>query len=214
VALRVYDFHDDILNFVITPEIRMRFYRMEVGQVDSRHSHDLGHEIFFILQGKCEMEIECERAVLEPGQACVAFRDQMHQAKNVGESPVIMYLSVSPHVIPTHTSWTVDPREGGTKLPPRYNLAYLPPSLQPPPRPIDELADEYFLAAQSLFDASDSAARAHESVGPELCQSLASGDAARSRAQIDAIWAELLPLLRAVSDLEKAWNQLAPRAVP
>jgi quercetin dioxygenase-like cupin family protein len=214
VALRVYDFHDDILNFVITPEIRMRFYRMEVGQVDSRHSHDLGHEIFFILQGKCEMEIEGERAVLEPGQACVALRDQMHQAKNVGDTPVIMYLSVSPHVVPTHTSWTADPKEGGTKLPPRYNVAYLAPSLQPPPRPVDELVDEYFAAAHSLFEASASAAPVHETVGPELRHSIASGDTIRSRAQIDALWAELLPLLRAVSDLEKAWNQLAPRAAP
>jgi quercetin dioxygenase-like cupin family protein len=213
VALRVYDFHDDILNFVITPEIRMRFYRMEVGQVDSRHSHDLGHEIFFILQGKCEMEIEGERAVLGPGQACVAFRDQLHQAKNVGDTPVIMYLSVSPHVVPTHTSWTADPKEGGTKQPPRYNLAYLPPSLQTPPRPIGELVDEYFAAAQSLFEALSSAERTHAAAGPALRQALAGGDSAHSRAQIDALWAELLPLLRAMGDLEKAWNQLAPLAV-
>ena len=63
MPLRVYNFHDDIQNFVITPEIRMRFYQMAVGQVDSRHSHDLGHEIFFILQGQCEMEIEGERVL-------------------------------------------------------------------------------------------------------------------------------------------------------
>jgi quercetin dioxygenase-like cupin family protein len=214
VALRVYNFHDDIMNFVVTPEIRMRFLQIPVGQIAERHSHDLGHEIFFILQGQCEMEIEGERAVLGPGQACVALRDQLHQAKNVGDTPVIMYLSVSPHVVPTHTYWTADPKEGGRKLPPRYNLAYLPPELVPPPRPIKELADHYLAAAQTLFHASESAARLHETAGAELQRSLAADDLNGTRQQIDALWDVLLPLLRAVSDLESAWNQFAPRAAP
>jgi quercetin dioxygenase-like cupin family protein len=214
VALRVYDFHDNIRNFVITPEIRMRFYQMAVGQVDSRHSHDLGHEIFFILQGKCEMEVEGERAVLGPGQACVALRDQLHQAKNVGDTPVIMYLSVSPHVVPTHTSWTTDPKEGGTKRPARYAMTYAPPSLSPPPRPVEGLSDRYFAAARALFDASASAARLHETAGPELNRALLVKDSTDARQQIDVLWSSLLPLLRAVSDLESAWNQFAPRAAP
>jgi quercetin dioxygenase-like cupin family protein len=214
MALRVYDFHDDIMNFVITPEIRMRFYQMAVGQVDSRHSHDLGHEIFFVLQGKCEMEIEGERAVLGPGQACVALRGQMHQAKNVGDTPVIMYLSVSPHVVPTHTSWTADPKEGGAKRPARYAMSYAPRELTPPPRPIEELRNGYFAAARAFFAASAAAAQSHESAEPALTQALATGDMTEARQQIDQIWSSLLPLLRTVSDLEAAWNQLAPRAAP
>lgn len=214
MPLRVYNWHDDVKNFVITPEIRMRFYRMEVGQTDSRHSHDLGHEIFFILQGQCEMEVDGERAILGPGEACVALRDQMHQAKNVGDTPVIMYLSVSPHVVPTHTSWTADPKEGGQKLPPRYGLTYRPPADEPPPLPLDVLTDRYLSASQSLFGASDRAARVHRELGPALKVSLAAGDTAAARAHIDGLWAELLPLLRAVSDVEDAWNELAPRAAP
>jgi quercetin dioxygenase-like cupin family protein len=214
MALRVYEFHDDIMNFIITPEIRMRFYQMAVGQVDGRHSHDLGHEIFFILQGKCEMEIEGERAVLGPGQACVALSDQMHQAKNVGDEPVIMYLSVSPHVVPTHTSWTADPKEGGAKRPYRFATAYAPPELTPPPRPIDELRDAYFAAARALFAASAAAARVHVTAELALTQALAADNLLQSREQIDLLWSSLLPLLRAVSDLESAWNHLAPRAAP
>src|SRR5688572_5677652 len=61
----IYDYRHDIRNFVITPQLRSRFLRMEPGEVHGRHSHDLGHEIFLILQGRCRMEIDGDVAVLE-----------------------------------------------------------------------------------------------------------------------------------------------------
>ena len=213
MALRVFDFHNDIKNFLVTPEIRMRFYRMEVGQVDGRHSHDLGHEIFFILEGRCEMEIAGDRAVLGPGQACVALRDQLHQAKNVGDTPVIMYLSVSPHVVPTHTFWSAEPRDGGQKLPARYTMAYLPPSEQPAVPPLPELVDRHLEAMRVLGHATAAAASLHLDLGPELRRFVEAGDLGAARTRIDLLWSELLPVLRAVSQVEATWNDLAPRAV-
>ncbi|HLZ09761.1 MAG TPA: cupin domain-containing protein, partial [Chloroflexota bacterium] len=196
MALRVFDVHHDVKNFLITPEIRMRFYRMEVGQVDGRHSHDLGHEIFFILEGRCEMEVEGERAVLEPGQACVALRDQMHQARNVGDTPVLMYLSVSPHVLPTHTYWSADPQAGGRKLPARYHLTYANLSDQKPASLLPDLIDRHLTAVRRLGDAAAAVASVHADLGPELRQFALAGDLAAARIRIDLLWAELLPLLR------------------
>ena len=214
VALQVYDFHRDVKNFLVTPEIRMRFYRMEVGQVDGRHSHDLGHEIFFILEGRCEMEVEGERAILEPGQACVALRDQLHQAKNVGDTPVLMYLSVSPHVLPTHTFWSADPKEGGVKLPARYNVAYVTPT-EPTPEPsLAALIKRHLSAVMDLAGVAGDLASVCDMVGPELRRIAASGDVVALRAPIDRLWAELLPLLQATSEVEASWNDLAPRALP
>ncbi len=100
----IYDYRADVKNLFVTPRIRSRFLRMEPGEVHRAHSHDLGHEIFLILEGTCQMEIDGERAVLGPGQLCVAFAHQMHQASNVGDGPMTMYLSVTPHVEPTHTN--------------------------------------------------------------------------------------------------------------
>jgi quercetin dioxygenase-like cupin family protein len=214
VALRVFDFHHDVKNFLITPEIRMRFYRMEVGQVDGRHSHDLGHEIFLILEGRCAMEVDGETAILEPGQACVALRDQLHQARNVGDTPVLMYLSVSPHVLPTHTFWSADPHEGGHKLPGRYNLSYLAPSEQLPAAPLTDLVDRHLEAVWSLAKAAASVASLHSDLGPELRQLALAGDFAAARIRIDLFWSELLPLLRSVSSVEASWNELAPRVAP
>ena len=118
----VYDYRRDIRNILVTPQIRSRFLRMEVGQVNKGHTHDLGHEIFLILQGQAEFEIDGQTQVLGPGQLCVALVDQNHTVRNVGNEPVIMYLSVTPHIQPTHTSWT----DGGEKDPPRFmpNTAY------------------------------------------------------------------------------------------
>ena len=49
---------------------------MEPGQSAQRHSHDLGHEIFLILEGRVEFEIDGETEELGPGQMCIALADQ------------------------------------------------------------------------------------------------------------------------------------------
>ena len=78
---------------------------MEPGYTAPRHSHDVGHEVFLILSGRAEFEIDGERAVLGPGQMCFARAGQMHQVKVLGDQPMTMYLSVTPHLEPTHTFW-------------------------------------------------------------------------------------------------------------
>ena len=42
MSLKVYDFHTDIANVLVTPQIRCRFMKMEVGQAAAGHTHDLG----------------------------------------------------------------------------------------------------------------------------------------------------------------------------
>src|SRR5215207_5818358 len=116
MPLEVFDYRTDVRNVVITPEIRARFLRLEPGEVAERHSHDLGHEVFLVLEGQCEFEIDGARAVLGPGQMCFARVDQLHQVRTVGDQPMTMYLSVTPHVEPTHTLWD----ERGNKRPPHY----------------------------------------------------------------------------------------------
>ena len=58
---------------VVTPQIRSRFLKMEPGQSAQRHSHDLGHEIFLILEGRVEFEIDGEIEALGPGQMWYRF---------------------------------------------------------------------------------------------------------------------------------------------
>ena len=90
MPLDVFDYRTDVRNVVITPEIRARFLRLEPGEVAERHSHDLGYEVFLVLEGQCEFEIDGARAVLGPGQMCFARVDQLHQVRTVGNEPMTM----------------------------------------------------------------------------------------------------------------------------
>ena len=48
MAFKVFDYRRDIKNLIVTPQIRSRFLKMEPGQYNQRHSHDLGYEMFLI----------------------------------------------------------------------------------------------------------------------------------------------------------------------
>ena len=67
----VFDYRTDVRNVVIMPDIRSRFLRMEPGEVGGRHSHDLGQEVFLILEGEL---IEDDGRVFRKGDI-VWFRD-------------------------------------------------------------------------------------------------------------------------------------------
>lgn len=214
MPIQVYDYQHDVRNFVITPEIRGRFLRMEPGEVAVRHSHDLGHEMFLVLEGQCQFEIEGERAILAPGQACFARRDQMHQVRVVGDEAMTMYLSVTPHVEPTHTFWTADPRQGGRKERPRYGSWKNPERDQVPLEEVSpvELTERYLTTVRAFGDLAPSSVSAQERHLQALKRALTSGDPDSARRAVDILWKDLFPLLRAVRDLEEAWNDLAPAA--
>lgn len=207
----VFDFRHDIKNLFITPNIRGRFLRMEPGEVHGRHSHDLGDELFLILDGECDMEIDGHHEVLGPGQACVAFAHQMHQARNNSQDkPMTMYLSVTPHIEPTHTQYD---QETWERLPPHYNpptgfdkvdtLADIPTA---------ELADRHLAAARALAEVARAAAERQEGSIAALKAAAAAADAVALKAAMDEVWSQVYATHRALLSLSVAWNDLAPRA--
>lgn len=207
---RIFDYRHDIVNLFVTPQIRGRFMRMEPGEVHARHSHDLGHELFLVLDGQCDMEIDGHRAVLGPGQACVAFAHQMHQAHNTSDAPMTMYLSVTPHIEPTHTHYD---RATGERLPPHFN----------PPTAFDkadtlaevattELADRHLAAALGLAETARAAAARQEAAIAALKRAAAAGDAAALKAAMDDSWGQVYATYQSLQHFAETWNDLAPRA--
>ena len=206
----IYDYRRDIRNFVITPQLRGRFLRMEPGEVHGRHSHDLGHEIFLILQGRCRMEIDGDVAVLEAGQVCVAFAHQLHQASNPFDEPMIMYLSVTPHIEPTHTQHN---KETWERLPPRYN----PPTAFDKTDtladvPTAELADRHLAAVRGLAATAQAAAEAQAAGVDALKRAAEADDQAAVKAAMDSLWQQVYATFQSLNTLAEAWNDLAPRA--
>jgi mannose-6-phosphate isomerase-like protein (cupin superfamily) len=212
VPFDVYDYRTDVRNVVIMPDIRSRFLRMEPGEVGPRHSHDLGQEVFLILEGECEFEIEGESAVLGPGQMCFAAANQMHQVRTIGDQPMTMYLSVTPHIEPTHTFWD----EQGEKLPPRYGGATAnerAARAEPAPS-ISEITARQIAAAKVLAAAATGNAAAQEAGAAVLEQALAAGDMAAAKAAVDGMWRTMLETYRSVKELGAAWNEIAATVTP
>jgi quercetin dioxygenase-like cupin family protein len=206
----IYDYRRDIRNLFVTPQIRGRFLRMAPGEVHGRHSHDLGHEIFLILDGRCRMEIDGEVADLEAGQLCVAFAHQMHQASNPFDEPMTMYLSVTPHIHPTHTQYN---QETWERLPPRYMSKAAYHQDDPVATvPTAELAARHLAAVQALAETTRAAAEAQAASIAALQQAAEAGDQTTLKAAMDDAWAQVYATFQAVNAMAEAWNDLAPRA--
>ena len=196
MPFQVLDFHKDIRNVLTTPEIRARFLQIDVGQTSQSHTHDLGHEIFLILQGQAEFTIEGHAEVLGPGQLCIALTDEAHQVRNVGDELVIMYLSVTPHIQPTHTFWN----KNGAKEPPRTT-------------PTAEILDQQLAAAEAWLAAVEANTRTQREQITAYKTARAAGDEEAALAARDAMWASLYPAYRRAFALADVWNSFTSRTV-
>ncbi len=188
MPIRVFDYRADLQNLVVRPEGRARFRRVELGPVPPKHSHDLGVETFLVMEGEIEFTVEDESVVCTAGQLISVPPRTKHAVRAVGDRPGAIYLSVAPHVEPTHTFYD----EHGSCLPPRYGVWREAGEGDDAPaqRPREELLRTYRAEAQRLAERAQAAA--------------ATGSDAT-----DDLWATLSPLLEQVRQLERTWNELA-----
>ena len=208
---RVFDYRTDIRNLEITPEVRARFIRLAPHEVHERHSHDLGHEVFLVLEGRADIEIDGEHAILGPGQFCFVRAGQRHQVRNAGAAPLTLYLSVTPHIEPTHTHWD----DQGQKLPPQYGSATAREREEAGVvfPPIADLAARQRAALEQLGRSVQATTRAHDRLREQVSAAGSNAEhGATVKEAVDALWAELYPVFRDVSALALAWNDLAAAA--
>jgi quercetin dioxygenase-like cupin family protein len=211
MPLEVFDARRDIRNLVITPEIRNRIMRVMPGQTTPGHTHDLGHETFLVLDGRAEFTIDGQSAILGPGQLCWARAGQWHTVRCVGDAPMTMYLSVTPHIEPTHTHWD---REGGTRLPYRYGEATRAERQAGPQArtPVEALLDQHLAASQALARSAAANASAQQAAAGQLRAALEQHDQAGARRALDPMWEAFYLLHRQLREAEETWNELAARA--
>ena len=207
MGLPVYDFRDDIRNVLVTPRIRSRFMQLEPGTVAEPHSHDLGHEVFIVMQGRAIFEIDGESAELSSGQMCVALADQIHGITVTSDEPMIMYLSVTPHILPTHTAWSED----GSRLPHTYGApgAY---DQEPDTEPIADLVSRLLRTATGTAEAGGAAAGIVGGHSDAFSRSVDRGDAEEARRIRGSLWEAISPVFRRADELAEVWNELASRA--
>src|SRR5919199_3645337 len=184
MPLEVWDPARDVRNLIITPEIRARIMRFEPHQVSAGHTHDLGHEMFLVLEGQAEFTIDGESAVLGPGQACVARAGQWHEVRAVGDGPMTLYLSVTPHIEPTHTQWE---HQGGAQLPYRYGVATRAEreAAGGPSDSVQVLLERHVAASAALAEAAAASARAQQQHAADLRIALEKRDAQAAHQVLD-----------------------------
>jgi quercetin dioxygenase-like cupin family protein len=208
MALDVFDYRHDLRNIFVSSQIRSRFLRMEPGQEADLHSHDLGHEIFLILRGQARFEISGEVAELEPGQACIARCDEPHKVSVIGEESMTMYLSVTPHVQPTHTRRTED----GDRLP----IRFLPSSaydVKDDVRiPVEETVDAFIDLAEELAAVTRTSAEEQRMAGSRLVRAITSRNMDAADRQREIMWFGVYRVVEKLHEMTEQWNRLAPRA--
>ena len=207
MSLNVYNFHTDIANVLVKPEIRCRFMKMEVAQAATGHTHDLGQEIFLMLQGKAEFEVDGERAILGPGEFCIALADQYHSVVNVGDEEVVMFLAVTPHIQPTHTYWNED----GTKKPPRFMPAGSYDEPADFDTPTTELVGRHTAAALDLADSAVAAAAVQQEEADHYLQALQTGNEHAAELARERMWVAMSDVIRRAMAIGDTWNTFAAR---
>jgi quercetin dioxygenase-like cupin family protein len=205
VTLEFFDYRTDLRNFFITPELRCRFMKIPAGTTTGSHTHDLGHEVFMVMEGQIEFDVAGRKAVLGPGQLCVARVDEPHTLRALGDADATIYLSVTPHIQPTHTRWDA----AGQKRPPKYDSVQDGWEHAPA---TSELVDRQLAAVRALAEAAQAALATHERTADELKRAIAAGDPAAARPSVDAMWAGISQTFQRASALADVWNELAPRA--
>lgn len=210
MPIRVYDYRNDVANVVVFPEIRARFTRMEPAPAGALHSHDVAGEIFLVLEGQCEFVFEdpADNVTCGPGQLIYVEPRVKHTLHAVGDRPSTVYLSVTPHVEPTHTRWSRTLEE----QPPQYGTwrgkAPDPHAATGTP----ELARTYAAAARKLADQAQLHAAAMERHAQELAAD--AGGEGGAKPVMDEAWRTLRDVLWQLRETELAWNALAPRGMP
>ncbi len=209
MSLEVFDYRTDVRNIFIAPEMRARIIRREPGTGGGGHTHDLGHELFLVLEGHGEFTIAGESAILGPGQICIARADEWHAIRVVGDAPLTYYLSVTPHLEPTHTQWD---HEGGTKLPYQYGGSTRDErrARTALPEASETLLTRHLAASRALADAAVANAVAQEAAGTDLRGALDTGNTTAAKDAIDAMWRSIYTTYKRLQEMETAWNELAP----
>lgn len=211
MPVTVWDFRKDIQNLVATPEIRARFNELKPGAPPRYHSHDLGGEIFLVLDGEVTFDVDGEVIACTAGQAIFVPPHVKHRLYNRGTGPARYYLSVTPHVEPTHTHYGPNLE----RLPPSYGgwrAAGNPGA--PSSGSIPEAADRLVEEAERLARAARETADALRASAESLKRAERDGRGDERKTASDAMWSAAYPTLRQVREFERIWNDLAPRTMP
>ncbi len=212
MPVRVFDYRTDSGNVIVTPEIRGRFMRVQPERQPLMHSHDVAGESFLVVEGTCEFTVDGEDVTCEPGQLIYVPPQVKHALHAVGDARCTVFLTVTPHIEPTHTRYD----EAYERLPPEYGTWRGGGRVDGDADPYAdsstvEVARSFLANLRGLAEKTGSAVKLAEARIGELAE-LDPADQGRTKQVVDDIWAELREVIWQTTATERDWNELAPRS--
>jgi hypothetical protein len=140
---------------------------------------------------------------------CIALADEIHQVRNtLPDRPTIMYLSVTPHVHPTHTGRNED----DSRHPPRFSPNTNYHAEYDMSVPVETLLGRHIAAVQAVAEAAAASAQVQAEMAGQLRQAIANGDEGAALAARNAMWEAVYTLHKRLYAADQAWNEFSPRA--
>lgn len=211
MPVRVFDYRTDSGNVIVTPEIRGRFMRVQPERQPLMHSHDVAGESFLVIEGTCEFTVDGEDVSCEPGQLIYVPPQVKHALHAVGEERCTVFLTVTPHIEPTHTRYD----EAYQRQPPEYGTwrggGWVDHDADPPAAPdLVDLGQSFLAHLRRLAEQTNAAVTIAEQRIGELAA--AQEDPARTKQLVDEVWTGLREVIWQTTSTARDWNELAPRS--
>ena len=90
-------------NVMLLPQLRGGCHRWKPGWHGRKHSHDGAVEVFFVVEGVCDFDVDGQLFTLRSGQYVLIPPEVPHELWNRTADDLLMFLVVAPHQQPTHT---------------------------------------------------------------------------------------------------------------
>ena len=109
--------------------VRGGMFFLDPGEESQYHSHDGAPEVFVFLQGACDCTTENETVRVGPGEVVYVAPEMKHRLANVGADRLVVWLTVTPNVTPSHTFYDQQPDGSWLRKTPRLDgKPVLPPT--------------------------------------------------------------------------------------
>lgn len=83
--------------------VRGGMFYLDECRTASYHSHDSAAEVFVFLKGQCRAKVDGVSEDFGPREVLYVPAEEKHELKNIGNSLLEVWLTVTPNVSPSHT---------------------------------------------------------------------------------------------------------------
>ena len=102
-SIPIWHIQDAPGNIMMVPQLRGGCHRWKSGWHGRKHSHDGAVEVFLVMEGQCDFDVDGQQFTLYPQQFVMIPAEVPHEMWNRTDQDLLMFLVVAPHQQPTHT---------------------------------------------------------------------------------------------------------------